>query len=54
MERVDQVTGLGKQRCGCRSEPGVHWDNVEPGVGHLNTTSMGRGDTLRIQVRGRA
>lgn len=48
------MSGLGKQRSGCRNEPGVHWDNVEPRVGHLDITSMGQGDTLRVQIRGRA
>lgn len=44
----------GKQRCGCGSEPGVYWDHVEPRVGPLDTASMEQGDTLRVQVRGRA
>lgn len=48
------MNGLGKQRCGCGSEPGVYSDDVEPRVGHLDTVSMGQGDILRVQVKGRA
>lgn len=44
----------GKQWCGCWSEPGAHWDNAEPRVGALDTASMGQGEALRVQVRGRA
>lgn len=44
----------GKQRCGCWSEPGAHWDTAEPRVGALDTASMRQGDTLRVQVRGKA